>query len=167
MSEMTFEEKISALERVKLLNALKGNHEALKVLVHLMKVKSIKENQVVIQEGKVEHEFYILLKGQVSIYKNTPDQTPYKVAILKDEHTPALGEGGLIEGDSRTATVRCDVDCQFLVLSREDFNIFCDKYPQWALPIIKSIAMVLISRLHQSNKDLILLHKALMHEIRG
>lgn len=167
MGELSFESKIAVLERVKLLSGLKGNHEALNVLVHLMKVKDFKASQAVIQEGKVEHEFYILLKGQVSVYKNTPDQTSYKVAILKDEFTPALGEGGLIEGDSRTATVRCDTDCEFLVLTRSDFNIFCEKYPQWALPIVKNIATVLISRLHQSNKDVILLHKALMHEIRG
>lgn len=164
---MTNEEKIKVLNKVKLLSGLHGKHEALNVLVHLMNVRSYKTDQVVIQEGKVEHELYILLKGQVSIYKNTPDQASYKVAILKDEYTPALGEGGLIEGDSRTATVRCDSDCQFLVLTRNDFNKFCDQHPEWALPIIKSIAIMLISRLHQSNKDVTLLHKALMHEIRG
>ncbi len=167
MVEMSVEEKIKVLDQVQLLSGLKGHLEAQNILVHLTKVKNFKQDHVVIHEGKVEHEFYILIKGQVSIYKNTPDNQSYKVAILKEDQTPALGEGGLIEGDSRTATVRCDTDCQFLVLTRTDFNIFCEKYPQWALPIVKNIAIFLISRLHQSNKDVILLHKALMHEIRG
>ncbi|HPI40272.1 MAG TPA: cyclic nucleotide-binding domain-containing protein [Pseudobdellovibrionaceae bacterium] len=167
MFEKTIEEKIAVLDRVKVLGGLKGNREAQNILVHLMKEKAFKADHVVIQEGKVEHEFFILLKGQVSVYKNTPENASYKVAILKDEQTPALGEGGLIEGDSRTATVRCDTDCQFLVLNRTDFNVFCEKYPQWALPIVRNIATFLISRLHQSNNDVILLHKALMHEIRG
>ena len=81
--------------------------------------------------------------------------------------TPALGEGGLIEAEPRSATVKMDIDSQCLVLTRDAFAKFGDAHPDWALPILKKIATTLMGRLRQTSNDLMLLHKALMNEIRG
>jgi CRP-like cAMP-binding protein len=120
-----------------------------------------------IEEGQLGDQFFVLIEGQVSVYRKTPEGDIFKVAILKQEMTPALGEGGLIEAEPRSATVKTDMDSVFLVLTRDGFGQFCETHPGWALPVLKKISLILMGRLRQTSNDLMLLHKALMNEIRG
>ncbi len=163
----SLDEKAEILTRVGLFSGLKDNREALAALSAIMNKVEFSERMVLLTEGEAGAEFYILISGQVSVYKKTSENDNYKVAILADKITPGLGEGGLIENETRSATVICDRLCQFLVLNREVFSQFCDQHPAWAIPILKKISVQLIARLAQSNRDILLLHKALMNEIRG
>lgn len=155
------------LNKVPLLAGLKDNWQALDKLANIMLIKDFPSGHILIEEGQLGDEFFVLIKGQVSVSKRTPDGDSYKVVILKQEMTPALGEGGLIEAEPRSATVQMDVDSTCLVLTRDAFAQFCDQHPEWAVPILKKIATTLMGRLRQTSNDLMLLHKALMNEIRG
>ncbi len=163
----TLDHNSEVLSRVGLLAGLKGNSEALHFLASIMKLKSYEPNHVLLKEGELGDQFFVLVEGQVSIYKNTPEADIYKVAILTSEMTPAIGEGGLIEAEPRSATVKCDQACKFLVLTREDFSNFSVTHPQWAVPILQRLSLNLMSNLRKTSNDLMLLHKALMNEIRG
>jgi len=158
---------VEVLRKVSLLAGLKENTAALEALSKLMTMTDFPAGATLIEEGQLGDHFFVLLQGQVSVYKRTPDGDSYKVAILKSEMTPALGEGGLIEAEPRSATVKTDVACMCLVLTRESFAHFCDNHPDWALPVLKKISVALMGRLRQTSNDLMLLHKALMNEIRG
>lgn len=158
---------LEIISRVPLFSGVKDNPHALEEIIKLMKRCAARKGESVIREGESGNEFFILLSGKVSVYKNTPDGQVYKVAIMNDSANPGIGEGGLVDSEARSATVQCDVDCEFLVLDRDDFNEFCDKHPKYAVPIYRKIAMVLMARIKQSNQDMVLLHKALMSEIRG
>lgn len=155
------------LNKVPLLAGLKDNWQALDELANIMVIRDFPAGHTLIEEGQLGDEFFVLIKGQVSVYKRTPDGDSYKVVILKQEMTPALGEGGLIEAEPRSATIQMDVDSTCLVLTRDAFASFCEKHPDWAVPILKKIATTLMGRLRQTSNDLMLLHKALMNEIRG
>ncbi len=168
VDEMKADESIvEVLRRVSVLVGLKDNTPALEALSQLMAMTEFAAGSTLIEEGELGDQFFVLLRGQVSVYKRTPDGDSYKVAILKSEITPALGEGGLIEAEPRSATVKTDVSCVCLVLSREAFARFCDLHPDWALPVLKKISVTLMVRLRQTSNDLMLLHRALMNEIRG
>ena len=80
---------------------------------------------------------------------------------------PAFGEGGLMDGEVRSATIVCESPVDCLVLTKSDFDAFCARSPQYALPIFRKIAKSLMARLNQTSNDLMLLHKALMDEIRN
>jgi CRP-like cAMP-binding protein len=164
---MTSSANVQILSKVPLFEALKGNAPALEELARMMVMKQFPANHVLIEEGKLGDEFFVLIQGQVSVYKKTPDGDVYKVVILKQEVTPALGEGGLIEAEPRSATVKTDMPCACLVLTRDAFAKFSQDHPDWALPVLKKIAITLLGRLRQTSNDLMLLHKALMNEIRG
>jgi CRP/FNR family cyclic AMP-dependent transcriptional regulator len=155
------------LSRVSLFAGLKDNREALEALSRLMVLTPFPAGAILIEEGTLGDQFFVLIEGQVSIYKKTPDGDSYKVAILKQEMTPALGEGGLVEAEPRSAKVKTDMNCKCLVLGRDGFAEFCNKNPAWALPILQKISVGLMGRLRQTSNDLMLLHKALMNEIRG
>lgn len=158
---------IEILRKVPLFANLAQEESALQQLSEIMKLQKFPAGHTLLSEGELGDEFFVLITGQVSIYKKTPDGDVYKVAILKSDATPALGEGGLIEAEPRTATITCDSDCECLVLTRSQFLQFSETHPAWAVPILKKISIQLMGRLKQTNNDLMLLHKALMNEIRG
>lgn len=166
-TEQTHSANSEILNKVPILKGLRDNWEGLSALGKIMELKKYPAGHILIEEGQLGDEFYVLIEGQASIYKKTPDGDVYKVFILKQEMTPALGEGGLIEPEPRSATVTLDVESRFLVLTRDGFSQFCKDHPDLAVPILKEIALTLMSRLRQTSNDLMLLHKALMNEIRG
>ncbi|PWU20042.1 MAG: hypothetical protein C5B49_04840 [Bdellovibrio sp.] len=160
-------DRILTVSRVALFAELKDNPEALLSLCQIMDTRQWPQGHQLIREGDTGDELYILVEGQVSVLRKTPDGEDFKVAILRHEMTPALGEGGLITSDARSATVVCDVKSSFLVLHRKKFEEFSKVHPEWAIAILQKIAIILMGRLKQVNFDLMLLHQALMREIRG
>ncbi len=158
---------IAHLSRVHLFTDIKEQPGALKELALLVKVRKFHRGSFIISEGQTGEEFFVLVEGQVSIFKSNPDGDQFKVAILKSESTPALGEGGLIESDTRSASVICDQECVCLVLTGADFRKFCAEHPEWAVSVLMKISMTLMGRLRSANQDITLLYKALMNELRS
>ncbi len=158
---------VQVLNRVPLLVGLKDNSKALLELSQIMEVRTYKAGATLLNEGDLGNEFFVLIHGQVSVFKKTPDGDVYRVVILKQEMTPAFGEGGLIEPEPRSATIKADLDSECLVLTQEKFQNFCLKNPEWAVPILKKLALNLMGSLRKTSNDLMLLHKALMNEIRS
>ena len=152
------------LSKVSLFADIKDNPEAFAVLYRLMNVKHYNAGDVIIQEGDTGSDFFILADGSAGVYKKTQDGDLYKVAILAGHMGTFFGEGGLLESDTRTATIRAETKCRCLVLTKVDFEEFCNNNPQWALPILKRVAKAIMNRLKNMNQDLGLLYKALVDE---
>ena len=159
--------KTEVLEKVALLDSLKANQLAMNSIAELMEFKSYSTGTYLTTEGLEGVEYFILIKGEVSIRRNTPEGDSYKVVVLNASKHPSFGEGGLIEGERRSATIVCETDVECLILMREQFQTFCQSHPEYALPIVIKIAQALIGRLNQTSRDMMLLHKALMDEIRS
>ena len=167
MEILKLEESTEILKNVSIFSDIKNFPEALEVLSKIMKSQSFSRGHTLVVQGKEGLEFFVLVSGTVSISKTTPDGDDYKVAVLKHTHHPSFGEGGLMEGEVRSASIKCDTDVVCLALTQADFNNFCQKYPQFALPVFRRIAQGLMKRLNQTSNDLMMLHKALMEEIRN
>lgn len=161
------EARAEFLRAVPLFADLNSTEGALKSLAILMKKKTFHSGEPIIKEGATESELYLLVDGQASVYKSTPEGDDYKVAILSGEKKACFGEGGLLGGEARSATIRADGVCHCMVLEKASFDSFCEKSPQWALPVVLRIAHSMMLRLKTSNNDLMLLYKALVAEIRG
>lgn len=167
MEKLTLEQTIDVLKKVSLFEDIKSNAKGLQLVAERMVLKSFAKAEAITEQGKPGDEFFIMIRGQAGVYKQTPEGDPYKVFVLQDKNTPAFGEGGLIGGEARSATIICDEPVQCLILSRVKFEQVCDLNPEVALPILKKVAHALMLRLHQTTNDLMLLHKALMNEIRS
>ena len=138
--------------------------EAFNALFKLMTVRSFKGGEEIIKEGEPGTDFFILADGSASVFKKTQDGDLYKVAILAGHMGAFFGESGLLESDTRTATIRAETEVQCLVLTKNDFESYCNANPQWALPILKRVAKAIMNRLKNMNHDLGLLYKALVDE---
>lgn len=167
MSELELKEVVEILQKVRLFADLKGQSEALNALASRMKRKKYPAHHRLTEQGQPGEEFYILIQGSVCVLKNTQEGDSYKVVVLTHDSYPAIGEGGLMEDEVRSATVSCETDVECLVLDRRAFDEFCAAFPHYALPVVKKIALSIMNRLNQTSQDLMLLHSALMDEIRS
>lgn len=158
---------IDVIKKVDIFQTLSSNDLALedlcKYLIYIKKPKGFP----IIKEGDVGDRFFVLLKGQVGVYKKTPEGDEYKVVIVDDQSHQGLGDGGLVEAEKRSATVICECDCEFFVLTQESFQNFSEEHPEWALPIYKDLFKKQMKRMRKLTIDIMLLHKALTNEIRG
>lgn len=155
------------LQEVTLFADLKGQEDALEALASIMEAHVYQPNESIIREGESGSELYLLIEGQASVYKSTPEGDQYKVAILHGSQHACFGEGGLLGADARSATIKADQICHCLILNREIFERFSKKYPHWALPVVLRIAHAMMNRFRKTNNDLMLLYNALVAEIRG
>lgn len=158
---------IQALRGVGLLADISHIEHALLTLALEMEERSFKKGEDIITEGAQGTELFILTEGRVAVLKATPEGDEYKVAIFDSAKKIAFGESGLIEADSRSATIRAEVDSVCLALGRESFEKFSKDHPEWALPIYRRIAHAVMARLKKTNNDMLLIYNALVAEIRG
>lgn len=158
---------IKFLEKVNIFSGVAEDPKALGQIAQMMTRRSYETGDTIIQQGQPGSELFVLIKGQVAIYKKTPDGDSYKVVVLFAKDHPSIGEGGLIGGEVRSASIVCESPVECLVLNQDDFSSYCVAHSDQALPIVKKIALSLMARLNQTSHDLMLLHSALMKEIRS
>jgi CRP-like cAMP-binding protein len=158
---------VSILTKVNIFAELSQDLEALGQIAKMMVPRAYELGDSIIKQGEPGRELFVLIKGQIAIYKKTPDGDSYKVIVLFSKDHPSIGEGGLIGGEVRSASVVCESAVECLVLKQDDFEGYCSRHSEQALPIVKKIALSLMARLNQTSHDLMLLHSALMKEIRS
>jgi CRP-like cAMP-binding protein len=161
------EDRVKFLRDVSLFADIKDIGGALDDLSSVMVVRVFKPQENIIREGESGSEMFLLVGGQASVHKSTSEGDQYKVAILTGTKHPFFGEGGLLDSDARSATIKADTQCFCLVLERSAFEAFGKRHPEWSLPILLRIARVVMARLRGTNNDLMLLYNALVAEIRG
>src|SRR5438132_1073701 len=85
--EGTAEGRVLHLMAVNLFEELKKEEPVLAALAAAMQERKYATGQSIIQEGEKGKELFILIRGQASVYKTTPEGDQYKVAILNgDQH---------------------------------------------------------------------------------
>ena len=160
-------ERAAHLARVRLFEDLRETPEALHAFASAMKQREFKPGSDILHEGDTGSELFILIDGQASVYKSTAEGEPYKVANLDGTLDPFFGEGGLLDAEARSATIRAETRCTCLILDNAALERLAGTHPQWTLPVIVRIAKAVMERLRKANTDLMLVYHALVSEIRG
>lgn len=165
-TQAQIQRRIESLRRISLFQDIAQNSEALQHLAEATVERSYQKGEQMIVEGKAGTELFLLIEGKASVFKATPDGELYKVAVIDAEQHAFFGEGGLLDGDARSATIQTETSCTCLVLEKAAFSRFGEKYPQWALPVMTRITQKVMVRLRKANLDLMLLYNALVAEVR-
>jgi len=158
-------DNLSVLKNIVLFKDFKENTEMLKKIEELFIEEKAKKGDVIIKEGDVGDELYIIKHGNVRILKNTLQDEPYTVVMLSDKKNVFFGEIGLLLHDKRSATVVAEDNSTFLVTNRKKFIKFGEDEPFIALMVTRQIAQILAKRLHKTNQDVVTLFSALVSEI--
>jgi CRP/FNR family transcriptional regulator, cyclic AMP receptor protein len=136
-------EKIIVLNKVPLFSTLKT--EDIHMISTISTEEAYEDGHVLFREGDVGDKLFIVVSGKVQILKNIAGEEKLIVTLKEND---VLGELALFDAETRTATVRCDSPCTFLVIERNDMEQLAHEYPAIAFGFIK----VLISRMREMLK---------------
>jgi CRP/FNR family transcriptional regulator len=126
-------EKIIVLNRVELFSMLKT--EDIYAISTIAEEEDHADKHILIYEGDIGDKLFIIVSGQVEILKDDKEGNFITVATLKENDV--LGELSLFDAETRTATVRCDGYCSFLIIERDKMEQLAYEFPAIALGFIK------------------------------
>ena len=109
------------------------NRREIEAVGRLMDEVDVKAGRVLMREGAVGREFFIVVSGNVRV-----DRNGRKVNELGPGDF--LGEIALIDRGPRTATATAADDCRLLVLDIGGFRTLVSKYPTVQGKIMKALA---------------------------
>jgi CRP/FNR family cyclic AMP-dependent transcriptional regulator len=110
------------------------NRREIEAVGRLMDEIDVKDGRVLMREGAVGREFFIVVSGSVRV-----ERKGRKVNELGAGDF--LGEIALIDGGPRTATAIAAEPCRLLVLGVGGFRTLVSKYPTVQGKIMKALAV--------------------------
>ena len=103
-----------------------------------MKQLNFSKGEVIIQEGEISQDAFILLEGAIAVTKEMPDGTEKELAIL--EKNSLFGECGLVDSLPRTATCKALTNNLAVgVVTKENYHQLVKHKPDSLLPILRII----------------------------
>jgi len=91
-------------------------------IIDAMFEMDIKQDEVVIQQGDVGDNFYVVKSGQYKVYLKIKGDEPVHTYVEKDGRAPAFGELALMYNCPRAATIKCSVPGKLWGLDQETFR---------------------------------------------
>lgn len=161
------DERIKKLSKIPLFSSFKDNVESLTKLNEFCSIKKYSPESVVIKEGDLGDDMFIVFEGRVEIRKRTRSGDEYTVVELNAEHNVFFGELSIVSEGERSATVVTKSECTFLVITKGDFENFCEDHPTIGLHITKEILKTVAARLRKTNDDMLTIFDALVNEIKN
>ncbi|MCE5250128.1 cyclic nucleotide-binding domain-containing protein [bacterium] len=149
--------------------------QELDLVSRIITAKDVSPGTVIISEGEIGDEMYLLAEGTVDIHKTltvvTSKQefgTKERTFIrLSGENHLFFGELALFGGRERSATVQAANKCNLLVIKADDFLKLCENEPRIGYVVITNIALNLATNLRKTNEDVIKLTTALSLALQG
>ena len=107
---------------------------ALSELALYAEIRAIHENEVIFEKGTLGNEMFAILHGRVKISSFSDEGKEMIFAILESGNF--FGETALLDGQSRSATCTAIEECQMIVIKRQSFIFFLEKYPTVAIQLL-------------------------------
>jgi CRP/FNR family transcriptional regulator, cyclic AMP receptor protein len=128
---MARDEKLDHLRKVPLFSRM--TQRQLERLGQLADEIEVGLDEVLAEQGKVGHEFFIVLDGHL---------------MVLDGHRPVaqlhpgdfFGEIALLDGRPRTATVRAEGITRLLVVGHREFHALMDEFPELRKTVLEELA---------------------------
>jgi len=94
---------------------------------------SVPAGKTLVEEGSPGHEFFLILEGTASVFRNGR-----RIATLGPGQY--FGERALLDRGPRSATVKADTDLTVLVLGQREFAGVLDEVPGLARKLLAAMA---------------------------
>ena len=118
------------------------------------KVEVHKPGDIIFRDGDTGEEMFIIQKGKVGIFKNTPNG---EVQLAELAVGSFFGEMALMGNPKRSAAAKALTDLELLVINKELFEFQLNKIPSWFVTLFKTT----IDRLRHANEMIKALQKQL------
>jgi len=153
------------LARCPLFADIAGEEDALEHLAGICSLVTVAAGETIIREGAEGDGLYVIVRGRVRVEKLTPFRDAYTVRILGED--AFFGELSLLDRDIRSATVVAETESEFVLVGRDRFLAFGDRYPRAGLLVTRRVAERLSHNLRRANRDVVTLFSALVQEVEG
>ena len=127
------------------------NAEDTKILSQYLFPKELQMGGLVCKEGQHGSFLSFVASGELEIVKTLDDK---EVIISTISEGDSLGEMALIDGLTRSATVRACKASTILILRRDDFNTLLTKHPEVGIKILKGISRLLSLNLRKASAQI-------------
>jgi CRP-like cAMP-binding protein len=146
VDNLTISDKIMLLKGIEIFESLSVSELA--AIASVVEVTDTPASQVIIEEGTFGETMYLIIQGEVSVIKELGKANEIEIDRIKPGEY--CGEMALFEDVERSASIRTEMKCNFMVLHKQQFREIVREYPQIALEICK----VLSGRIRKLHKKI-------------
>jgi len=107
-----------------------------------------RRGELVVEQGKKSDALFILLNGRARVLTSDPRGREVILAVL--ESGDYVGEMSLIDGQPHSATVRCEIQTDMLILGRADFARCLPEHSSLSYAILRG----LVRRLRHADRQI-------------
>ena len=107
---------------------------------------------VIYKQGEHGNSVCFVVDGELDVIKHSKEGKGVKVARLRSGQS--VGEMSLIDGYTRSASVRAHTNASVLILKRDNFNELLEKHSQIGIKMLKGLAKMLSTNLRKSSDKL-------------
>ena len=119
--------------------------EALQQLVSNLKIMKRAADEVIFSEGDQAREFYVLLRGEVEIFKALKGGAEARLATLNPGHW--FGEMSVLDVQPRSVSARAMSPCRLLVVTSHDLDVLYRRDLKAYTLVVLNVARELARRL--------------------
>jgi len=134
---------VPELREIGLFGAL--DDTALAYLASSLEIMSRGADEVIFLEGDEAREFYVVLRGEVEIYKVLKRSAEARLATLTPGHW--FGEMSVLDVKRRSASVRTLLPCRLLVITARDLDALYRRDLKSYTLVVLNVARELARRL--------------------
>ncbi len=147
---LTLEQVIEFLLEAPLFESLDSTE--LSQVVHIMQVQGFRDGQSVFREGDDGDAWYVVFRGRAVVTKESPFGPSKEIALL--EGPMCFGEMAILDGSSRSATVRSEGETTVFRFPRTPFQRLLDEGNLGAYKLVLAMAQILSQRQRQITQQL-------------
>jgi len=126
--------------------------DEIKTLAGYSRAYSARTGDTIFTEGSEETNLCFLIEGQVSISKQV---SPFESVKISDiEAGGVIGEIGIIDGESVSATVKAAKDSIIVIISGTDFDQLVEQNGVLGAKLLRKIARIITTRLRRTTSML-------------
>jgi len=141
--------------------------EEYKQALEFFEEKSYKKGEYIVKEGEYSAKAFILLDGEVEIYKTSIYNDNYVVSKVKGGGNEFFAEVNLIDGGLVTSTVKAVSDIKTLEIEHNSFITLLDSYPTIASKMLWMISYDLSKHLRKADNEILTLFNALVEVVEN
>jgi CRP/FNR family transcriptional regulator, cyclic AMP receptor protein len=139
-------ETLAFLREVRLFKEIDGPE--LTALAESLRERTLRRGQVLLREGEIGEEMFIVVRGSIVISKMVKDRVEQVLARIGPGDF--FGEMSLFDRSPRSATVQADSDVTLLALDRAALRRLTEVSPRAAAAFFYALVQVFIERLRAS-----------------
>ncbi|RMF93201.1 MAG: Crp/Fnr family transcriptional regulator [Candidatus Schekmanbacteria bacterium] len=134
------DEEKALLKKIPLFEDL--DEDAMKKVISIARKKIFRKNEIIFEDGDEAESFYIILSGQVKIYKLSNDGKEQILHII--EKGESFGEAALFSGGNYPAYAEAIEDSMLISIPKDQFLSILKNTPELSLKMLASLSRYLI-----------------------